>query len=81
MTSGSFGIGKTTSFILYWHLSSIINDYLYETSKEEQNEFLDSFPKVPRKIFYWNIDLGMNEKDIKEVIIRQCLKSLQDDLN
>ena len=80
LTSGQFGIAKTTTFILYWHLSSMINDYLYDAPEEERKAFLDSFPVVPRKIFYWNIGLGMDHEDIKDLIIKQCPKSLQEDL-
>jgi hypothetical protein len=36
MIYGPYGISKTSSIILYWYLSSAINDYLFEATDKER---------------------------------------------
>ena len=36
--------------------------------------------RIPNKLFYWSIDINMNEDKLKKLITRQCPGKLKRDL-
>ena len=57
MTFGPYGTAKSSAYILYWHLSAYVADYLFAAEKEEKKSFLALFKKneIPNKLFYWSV--------------------------
>ena len=43
MTFGPYGTSKSSAYILYWHLSGYVADYLFAAEKEEKESFLGQF--------------------------------------
>lgn len=67
---GHYGISKTISLQLYWHLSNIISEYRVQ-SMNCQNKISNEVKNYP-KLIYLNINPGDSIETIRNKIFIQC---------
>ena len=73
--AGHYGISKTVSVCLFWHLAKFIDEYRFQEGVTVSEDMM----KVP-KLVYWSIgkkkDINQND-DVREVILNQCPEILK----
>ena len=80
--AGHYGISKTVSVCLFWHLAKFIDEYRFQEGVTVSEDMM----KVP-KLVYWTLNPDpnpntipnkiLNSNDVKKIILDQCPEILR----
>jgi len=72
--AGHYGISKTVSVCLFWHLTKFINEYRFQEGVTVSEDMM----RVP-KLVYWSIGTKKSnvQKNFKKIILDQCPEILK----